>query len=106
MAWTYSLQTGLISHDGGTMGSAQTAAATGASIPPGQYLIGAARLHPMLGPHAMLLRPIGHDAGGRSGFMIHGGSARFGEGEVGIVADEALRLQIAHSGDTQLFVVR
>jgi len=44
-------------------------------IPAGAWHIGAAADHPRLGPCAMRLTPVGHDAHGRTGFFIHGDNA-------------------------------
>jgi hypothetical protein len=44
-------------------------------IPAGTWRIGPPEPHPNLGPLAMPLTPLGHDAHGRSAFFIHGDNA-------------------------------
>lgn len=52
----------------------------------------------------MRLTPIGHNALGRSGFMIHGNNVQNNASQGCIIPGSAIRQQIAGSGDTQLLV--
>ncbi len=52
----------------------------------------------------MSLAPVGHNALGRTGFMIHANNAQNNASQGCIVLGPALRQQIANSGDTQLTV--
>ena len=57
--------------DGRNNGKMEDVVATGPP-PVGLYTFGPSRTHPRLGPIAMPLTPVDHDARGRSGFFIHG----------------------------------
>jgi hypothetical protein len=87
--WTYDQSTGdLLDPDGRFVGTGYSGAgrklADGRNngkleaevgkgpIPRGLWRIGPSRTHPQLGPIAMPLTPVEHDAHGRSGFYIHG----------------------------------
>ena len=64
-------------------------------IPKGAYRIGPAIKHRRLGPVAMPLWPIGHDARGRTGFYIHGDN-REGDASTGcVILPNAVRKKIA-----------
>lgn len=92
MPWTYSQSTGELRHDGAWVGTGYSGAGLLASsgrnnpamqhmpnqgpLPAGQYRIGAAYSHPQKGPTSMNLTPAGHNALGRSGFMIHGNNVQ------------------------------
>ncbi len=63
---------------------------------------------PKWGPFTMRLSPVGHNAAGRSGFLIHGDSrdpGRTGDASNGcIILPPAVREQIWKSGDHRLMV--
>lgn len=68
-------------------------------IPKGVYRVGAAIHHRRLGPLAMPLWPVGHDARGRTGFYIHGDN-RDGDASTGcIIVDRKTRKLIAGAVD-------
>lgn len=73
-------------------------------VPTGEYAIGPAYHHPTKGALCMRLTPIGHDALGRSGFLIHGNNAQNDASQGCIIADRTIRNRIALSGDTRLVV--
>ena len=77
-------------------------------IPQGSYRIGQSFAHPSKGPITMRLSPIGHNAHGRTGFLIHGDSRQHpGQASEGcIVVGRDVRSRIAASGDTSLTVRR
>jgi L,D-peptidoglycan transpeptidase YkuD (ErfK/YbiS/YcfS/YnhG family) len=118
--WTYSQSTGQLRHNGVLVGTGYSGSGTNTAagrnnptmqnvpgqgpIPAGQYQIGNAYHHPQKGPTAMSLAPVGHNALGRTGFMIHANNAQNNASQGCIVLGPALRQQIANSGDTQLTV--
>lgn len=120
MPWYYDQLSGKIFHNDvfvgvGYSGAGQTAAGgrnnpdlqnvrnTG-PIPTGEYAIGPAQRHPSKGPVCMRLTPVGHDAQGRSGFLIHGNNAQNDASQGCIIADPIIRNRIASSGDKRLIV--
>ena len=120
MPWMYSQSTGQLHHDGVLIGTGYSGAgfnaATGRNnpsmqnvpnqgpIPTGQYQIGASYNHPQKGPISMNLTPIGHNALGRSGFMIHGNNVQNNASQGCILLGPAIRQQIAASSDHVLVV--
>lgn len=92
MPWTYSQSTGELRHNGALVGTGYSGAGLSASsgrnnpamqhipnqgpLPAGQYQIGASYSHPNKEPTSMNLTPAGHNALGRSGFMIHGNNVQ------------------------------
>jgi Protein of unknown function (DUF2778) len=77
-------------------------------IPCGEWKILAPRNRPQtVGPYAMPLEPVGHNARGRSAFMIHGDSAKApGKASHGcIILPRNVRELIWNSGDHKLIVV-
>jgi len=52
----------------------------------------------------MRLTPMGHNALGRSGFMIHGNNVQNNASQGCIILGPAIRQQVAGSGDAQLVV--
>lgn len=120
MPWTYSQSTGQLRHNGILVGTGYSGAGTSAAsgrnnpamqgainqgpIPTGQYHIGAAFNHPQKGPNSMMLTPIGHNALGRSGFMIHGNNVQNNASHGCIILGPVIRQQITYSGDAQLTV--
>lgn len=120
MPWTYSQSTGQLRHNGTLVGvgysGAGLTAASGRNnpsmqnqsnvgpIPQGQWSIGTAYNHPTKGPTVMALSPVGHNALGRTAFLIHGNNATNNASEGCIIMVPAIRQQIANSGDNVLTV--
>lgn len=121
MPWTYSQSTGQLRHNGtvvgtGYSGAGQTAAAgrnnpamqgtpNQGPIPAGQWNVGNAYQHPTKGPTSMNLTPVGHNALGRSAFMIHGNNVQNNASQGCIILGPNQRQLIAASGDHILSVV-
>ena len=76
-------------------------------IPRGEYRIGEAFHHPSKGPVCMRLIPKGHNALGRTGFLIHGDNSKLDNSasEGCIILARMFRQQIANSKVTQLIVI-
>lgn len=76
-------------------------------IPRGKYVIGEAYNSPDKGPLVMTLRPIDHDALGRTDFLVHGDSIKNpGEASEGcVIMPRYVRAQINDSDDKEFFVV-
>ncbi|CAD5372059.1 conserved hypothetical protein [Rubrivivax sp. A210] len=120
MPWTYSQSTGQLRHNGTLVGTGYSGAGLTSAggrnnpamqnvpnqgpIPAGQWQIGNAYQHANKGPTSMNLSPVGHNALGRSAFMIHGNNVQNNASQGCIILGPALRQQIAASGDTQLTV--
>jgi hypothetical protein len=75
-------------------------------LPAGQWFIGKPRRSAATGPHAMDLRPNGHDAHGRSAFQIHGDNATGTASSGCIILPRAIREMISNSGDNALTVIQ
>lgn len=75
-------------------------------IPRGRYRIGLPRNTREQGPHILDLEPVGHNALGRTEFMMHGDSRdRPGQASHGcIVFPLHVRQRVAASGDNALIV--
>lgn len=76
-------------------------------IPVGQWQITAWHdLYENKGPCVAQLSPVGHDAHGRSGFLIHGDNAAMNHtaSDGCIIACRAIRQQLRDSGQTSLAV--
>jgi len=58
-----------------------------------------------MGPHVLPLTPVGHDAFGRAGFYIHGDDGTKNTSTSCLIMPPSVRLQIAGSRDTILYVV-
>lgn len=120
MPWRYSQSTGELYLDNTLVGSGYSGAglnmaggrnnptmqnvANQGPIPTGEYQIGSSFRHPQKGPIAMRLNPVGHNALGRSAFMIHGNNAQNNASKGCIILGPALRQQIASSTDHTLIV--
>lgn len=118
MPWQYDSTTGQLSLNGKVVATGYSGAGAGRNnpamenvpnvgpIPAGDYTIGSpydTRTH---GPHVMRLTPQGHDARGRSGFLIHGDNRTHTASQGCIILDRATRDQISNSHDSALQVVR
>jgi hypothetical protein len=78
-------------------------------IPRGRWRIGNPRRSPNTGPHVLDLRPVGHNANGRTDFQIHGDNRTPQPNDAFngcIILPRNLRERISNSGDTTLNVVR
>lgn len=122
MPWEYSQSTGQLKRNGVLVGTGYSGAgfniASGRNnpamqdvsntgpLPQGNYLIGASYHHPQKGPISMNLTPVGHNALGRSSFMIHGNNAQNNASKGCIIMGPQIRQQIATSGDTSLTVTQ
>ena len=120
MPWTYSQSTGELRHNGALIGTGYSGAGLIASsgrnnpamqnipnqgpLPTGQYQIGASYNHAQKGPTSMNLMPAGHNALGRSSFMIHGNNVQNNASQGCIILGPMLRQQIATSSDQILMV--
>lgn len=120
MVWTYHQSSGKLERDGRLIGHGYSGAGDKGKnkakmeavpyvgpIPRGRYSIGKPRMSAKRGPHVMDLTPIGHNALGRTEFLIHGDSkAHPGEASEGcVILSRDLRVQISTSGDAELEVV-
>jgi hypothetical protein len=120
MPWTYSQSTGQVRRNGVLIGAGYSGAGINAAsgrnnpamqsipnqgpIPTGQYYVGGSYHHPQKGSTSMNLTPVGHNAFGRSGFMIHGNNIQNNASQGCLIIGPAIRQQIAVSGDTTLVV--
>lgn len=120
MPWTYSQSTGQLRQNGALVGTGYSGAGQNAAngrnnpamqgianqgpIPTGQYLIGNSYNHPQKGPTSMNLTPLGHNALGRTGFMIHGNNVQDNASQGCIILGPTIRQQIAASNDHVLTV--
>ena len=77
-------------------------------IPRGEYTIGESFKHASKGPTVMRLTPAGHNAHGRTGFLIHGDNAKMNQSasEGCIILGPAVRQQVAESKIKRLLVTR
>lgn len=120
MPWQYSQRAHLLTHNGEVVSNGAYSGKGAAKnnpamemvrnqgpIPRGQYKIGVARKHPAKGPITMSLAPVGHQAYGRTAFLIHGDSiSNPGNASEGcVILEYAIRARIAASGDTVFNVV-
>ncbi len=119
MPWEYSQSTGELKHNGLRIAIGYAGKDKGKNnpsmesipfvgpIPKGLYTIGGPRNTPNRGPYVLDLIPKGHNALGRSEFLIHGDSIKNpGKASEGcIVMPRLIREKIAKSGDKLLKVV-
>jgi hypothetical protein len=124
MPWTYHQLSGALEHNNEAVGTGYSGAGTTMTaangrnnpaleavhnvgpIPVGRYQIGKSFEHPHKGPVVMPLTPVGHNALGRSGFLIHGDNAQNNASEGCIILRRNFRDAIAADVDKDLFVVR
>ncbi|MDZ4851865.1 MAG: DUF2778 domain-containing protein [Pirellulaceae bacterium] len=120
MSWTYSQRTGQLRHNGTLVSTGYSGAGTQHSqgrnnadmqatanagpIPRGQWLIGAVTNSAQTGPNVLPLRPIGHNAFGRTAFQVHGNNSFNNASHGCIVLPLSARQLIANSGDNVLHV--
>lgn len=124
MTFTYSQTSGIISkpasgdtpawqvdgysgHGGGLNTPALEAWHDTGPIPQGQWHIGPAHDTPDKGPIVMALTPVGHNAYGRAGFLIHGAhpNDHHDSSHGCIILPRPAREYISQSGDTDLEVI-
>lgn len=113
---SYSQSTGRLTQDGELIAVGYSGAGPGRDspelqavhnvgpIPQGKYSIGPEFDAPVQGPCVMRLTPVGHDALGRTGFMIHGDNAAHDASTGCIVLPPEARHEIAASPDRELEV--
>ncbi len=120
MTWQYSQSTGRLTQNGQPIAMGYSGAGVGKNnpgaeqqrnvgpIPRGAYTIGIPGDHPEKGPITMRLTPVGHNARGRNGFLIHGDSIKNpGNASQGcIILNRAIRNRISASGDRALEVIQ
>lgn len=73
-------------------------------IPQGRYSIGPEFDAPVQGPCVMRLSPVGHNALGRDGFLIHGDNATHDASTGCVIMPPEVRHAIANNGDHDLEV--
>lgn len=119
--WTYHQRSGRLLHNGALVGQGYSGDGPEFSegrnnpdmehirgkgpIPRGRWRIGAMRKSARVGPYAMDLTPVGHNAHGRTAFMIHGDDKEGDASRGCIILNRILRLKIDASGDRDLDVV-
>ncbi len=115
--FNYAQTTGLLDQDGAPVGMGYSGHAEGRNnpamqaihnvgpIPQGLYAIGPAFDTDTHGPHVMALTPVGHDALGRSGFLMHGDNIRHDASQGCIIMLRTVRDLVSNSVDKQLTVV-
>jgi hypothetical protein len=121
MTWTYDQSTGDLFHNGQFVGTGYSGKGRTREqgrnngqlehqrgigpIPRGRWRIGRSENHPHTGPISIRLSPVGHEAHGRSGFLIHGNNAADDASTGCIIMARSIRLEIIGSGDKDLEVV-
>jgi len=115
--YTYTQTTGALDRDGQKIGMGYSGHADGRNnpalqavhdtgpIPQGLYQIGPPHDTPTHGPHVMALTPVGHNALGRSGFLMHGDNVKHDASLGCIIMPRDVRNSVSGSGDDQLTVV-
>lgn len=116
--WTYSQGSGDLLHVGVFEGTGYSGCGIGRNnpvaqrvpdigpTPQGDYHIGPAYDHPILGRYVMNLDPLpGTDTFGRDLFRIHGDNARHDASHGCIILGPAIRRLIASSGDQSMTVL-
>ena len=120
MSWEYSQSTGRLTHNGVFIEKGYSGAGSGKDnpnmqhvknvgpIPRGTYHIGTPRNSSSRGPHVLDLTPYGHNALGRTAFLIHGDSISSpGNASEGcIIMSRKTREKVSSSGDNVLEVVQ
>jgi hypothetical protein len=117
MPWNYSQSTGTLTRDGQFIAAGYSGAGIGRNnpaeqavrdvgpIPQGRYNIGPPFDALVQGPCVMRLTPVGHDALGRDGFLIHGDNLTHDASTGCIILPPEVRETIAASEDRDLEVV-
>jgi hypothetical protein len=118
--WNYAQFTGWLSRDGGFEGSGYSGFGAGLNDPDSETIPNVGPIprgkwriirwddhHGDKGPIVGILEPVGHDAHGRSAFLIHGDNAA-GDHSAShgcIILPRAVRVKMRDSGDTDLEVI-
>jgi hypothetical protein len=117
MSWNYIQSTGTLTREGQFVATGYSGAGTGRNnpaeqavpdvgpIPQGRYSIGPPFDAVKQGPCVMRLTPLGHDALGRDGFLIHGDNLTHDASTGCIILPREIRETIAASEDHDLEVV-
>lgn len=119
MTWVYSQKKGNLKHNGVTISTGYSGHGEGKNnpkletkknvgpIPRGLYDIGLSYDHASKGPTTMGLTPVGHNACGRSDFLIHGDSIKYPgcASEGCIILNRDTRNKISDSKDKRLEVI-
>ena len=117
--WIYHQSTGVLQHEDKRVAIGYSGHGEGCNshshesipnigpLPVGLYTIGKSFGHPNKGPMCMRLFPVGHDAHGRSGFMIHGDNSKCNKSasEGCIILGRTIRDMISKSLDRTLKVI-
>lgn len=118
MTWRYKQTTGELSYDGAPQGKgysgrkgvwrnnpAWEAKPGYGPIPRGRWKMTGIYDSKNVGPRAIILEPVGHDAHGRTAFRIHGDS-KSGDASRGcIILPRPQRMAMWESGDRELVVI-
>lgn len=116
MSWTYHQSTGALLHNGRRVASGYSGSGAGRNngamqathnvgpIPRGAYRIGTPYNTNSHGPHVMRLTPVGHNALGRSGFLIHGDNRTHTASQGCIILPRNVRDTISTSRDHSLVI--
>jgi Protein of unknown function (DUF2778) len=116
MTWNYEQATGKLTHNtvfvatgysgsgAGRNNTAMEAIRNIGPIPRGKYSIGVPYNTQTHGPHVMALLPVGHNALGRSEFLIHGDNRSHTASQGCIILGPQIRHRISGSGDKVLEV--
>lgn len=119
MPWQYHQRTGQLIYNNVNVATGYSGAGVGKNnpaleqmrnvgpIPKGNYRIGRPRNSQDHGPHVMDLIPVGHNAFGRTHFLIHGDSINnSGQASQGcVILPRNIRERISHSADNNLTVL-
>lgn len=97
--------TGYSGHGEGRDNPAMEAVPAVGPIPSGLWSIGPPHNSDHTGPFSMALTPVGHDAHGRSAFLIHGDNKTRDASHGCVIVPRPIRERIWNSGDHQLEVV-
>ena len=118
--WTYEQKTGRLLHNGDYITTGYAGHEEGVNnpdmegvrgvgpLPCGEWEIGDPFHHDKAGQITMRLTPVGHDALGRDGFLIHGDNTKGDQSASNgcIILMRPYRISVAESGDKRLTVVR
>lgn len=115
--WTYRQSTGILTHDNVFAGAGYSGHGEGRNnpemqpvhnvgpIPQGLYRIGPVHDTDSHGPIVMALEPQGHNALGRSGFLLHGDNIKHDASEGCIIMPRQVRTEVSKSYDRDLTVI-
>ena len=98
------IATGYSGHGEGRNNPTMEAVRSVGPIPRGEYEISPPFDTQAHGPLVMHLSPVGHDALGRSGFLVHGDNVRHDASHGCIILPHAIRRMLSTCGETRLKV--